>query len=273
MIFKPTELFDSHAHLNFTGFDSKIEDIMRNCYTQGVKAIYDMSTDLSNIEKSLGLSKRFPIIKSFVGIDPEIFIPGSEFFEDLEKDDVWFESIMEKLSTIIENNTDLIAGIGETGMDAYWLTQHKVDSEISRKSLKLQEKLFRLHLELAVKFKLPLSIHTRGAEIKCLNIMKNYNAVGVFHSFTGDYETAKKVLDQGLGLGINGIITFKNADELRRMYKKLIGSISENISPEFFYKKGFYFETDAPFLSPERGKQNESANIKVIYEKFIEFLK
>jgi TatD DNase family protein len=126
-----------------------------------------------------------------------------------------------------------------------------------------------MHLELGEESGLPLSVHSRAAEERCLEIVKTYPAArGIFHSFTGDYVTAKKILDAGWALGVNGIVTYKNAVVLREMYKNILGEISTDWSPGDFYSKGIYFETDAPFLTPLGSKsgRNEPANINKIYE-------
>lgn len=280
----PKTLFDSHSHVNFEGFDGKIEQIIEQMKQNGVEMALDMAANLEGSRKSLELSKKYQKIKSFVGIDPEVFVPGSDLFEGLDKDDSYFEENYEVIKKMAKDNPVEVFGIGETGIDHYWLTNNKDRDRVSdkdrimesdsNKSKDLQEKLFRMHLEIAKELKLPLSIHSRGAERLCLEIVKKYNCNGIFHSFTGDYETAKDILDAGWNLGINGIITFKNAQSLREMYKKLFGNIKD-FSPEDFYNKGIYFETDAPFLSPEgkRGEINTPAATRNIFEQFVQFLR
>lgn len=264
MKIKPN-LIDTHAHINSREFDKDIEKVIKDSVKSGVTEIWDVATDIESSIKSLVISSNYPNVKSFIGIDPENFIPGSEFFKGF-KDDIWFENQNFELKNLIEENHHKIIGLGETGIDNYWTK--KLDFEQQRKSLEQQEKMFRLHLELAENTGLPLTIHSRNAENLCIKICQNYNATGIFHSYTGDYETAKKIIDRGFGLGINGIITFRNAGDLRTVYRKILGKISSDWSVEDFYKKGVFFETDSPFLSPEgkRGEKNEPGNVAIIYD-------
>lgn len=274
-IFNTKSIFDSHAHLAYSSSE-EVLNITQNAKDSGLQYIFNMGIDLASSVKVIEQSKNSNnYLKAFVGIDPEVFEPNSEMFVGLENKEEWIKTQINSLIKLIEENKEIVLGIGETGMDYYHFEQNKEDHSTKETSKKLQKDLFIKHLELAQKFKLPLSIHSRWAEKECLEIVKDFNCVGIFHSYTGDYNTAKQILDYGWGLGVNGIVTFKNAVELREIYKKLIGKISTDNSPEDFYKKGIFFETDSPFLSPEgkRGQKNEPANVKLIFESFINYLK
>lgn len=269
----PTDLFDSHCHLNDKTYAVELDDVVTNAMDSGIKSLFDMSVDLDSVKRSLEISKKFKEVKSFIGLDPDVFIPGSEVFLGLDKKDIWFEEIEIFLQKLINENSSNIKGIGETGMDFYWIEKDDSLSEGEKRlSKQLQEKLFRVHLKLAKKNNVPLSIHTRAAEYECLNIIKNYNAVGIFHSFTGPVEVALEAIKFGWGIGINGIITFKNAEEMRVKMREIFRGIgitaTKTMNPCDFYKKGIYFETDSPYLSPQgkRGERNEPANIKEIFE-------
>jgi TatD DNase family protein len=279
MIYKHKTLFDSHCHLISNDFDNDRKEVIQRSNDNGVEVIYDISIDIESSKKSIQLAKEYSNnVFSFVGIDPEAFIYGSPFFIGLDKDDSWFEVQYLELKSLIENNREVIAGIGESGMDFYHNAESKKLGKISEsdesKSISLQRELFDIHLQLSRDYNLPLSIHSRYAEKECLGIIKNSDTKGIFHSFTGNYEIARQVLDAGWGLGVNGIATFKKATELREVYKKILGNISFGAEPEFFYEKGIYFETDSPFLSPEgkRGERNEPANTKILFEIFRAFM-
>lgn len=274
-------LFDSHAHINAKHFDLDREKIVKRALENGVKMILDMSTDLLNTSLSLDLSKTYRgTVFSFVGIDPEIFVPGSGFETLEEIDNDWFKEKKDILRAAIQNNREYIKGIGETGMDYYWIKEklknETISLEVYKKSKVNQKKLFLMHLELASEFNLPLSIHSRDAEEECINIVKDFpNVTGIFHSFAGNFDTAKNILDLGYGLGVNGIFTFKNAYERRGLYKKILGKISDDWNYSDFYQKGIFFETDCPFLAPEgkRGQRNEPSYVRGIYENFVGTLK
>lgn len=264
-------LFDSHAHLNsFTSLDNAAEPVSRS-KASGVEEIWDIGTDIESSKKSIELAKKYPEIKSFVGVDPELFVPGSSMFLGFESGLI--AENMEELRKLIEGNREHIFGIGETGVDNYWI--QKLDVESQKTSLNLQTELFSAHIELAKEYKLQMTIHSRNYEEDCLEILKRNNSgFTIFHSYTGSYETAKAILDAGYCLGVNGIITFKNASELKETYRKLLGNVPSGVGPKYFYDKGIFFETDAPFLSPEgkRGEQNEPSNVRAIFDAFVSML-
>jgi TatD DNase family protein len=277
-------LFDSHCHLNEDGYDDTRDQIIDTAISNGVELILDTSVNIKSAKKSLEIAKNRPNrIKSWVGMDPEIFVPGSELFEEgnLNISSKALSLLKKQLQDLIDENKKFIVGIGECGMDYYWLGHKIANKELnegkSEKSKDLQFGLFKMQLELASEKGLPLSIHSRGAEEECLDligIFPDQSITGIFHSYAGSYSIAKKILDLGFGLGVNGIITFPKAEDLRAVYSRLLGKVSRDWSPQDFYKKGIFFETDSPFLAPQskRGQRNEPGNIKEIYESFVEML-
>lgn len=283
MFFPDDNLFDSHCHLNDKSFYPDIEGVVSRSNDAGVSKIIDIGIDLESSRQAIGNAQKFPgIVYASVGLDPDLMIPNSELFVDDKKllnlnyydAEDFIEKEMIKVADLINQNRDYVVAIGESGMDAYWVnrTDKKFAEEQWKRVMSLQRIMFRKHLELSVETKLPLTIHSRACEEDCLRIVLDYpQARGVFHSYTGSYETAKKVLDAGWSLGVNGIITFKSAQELRAMYKKILGAISSDAQPADFYAKGIYFETDAPYLSPEgkRGERNEPAAVAKVWEKLL----
>jgi len=265
----PTKLFDSHCHL-----DSLDEDILINTIeeSKNLEKIISVSVNFNSIQKNLDILNKFPQkVKVYAGVDPEIYIHGSILFNNFS---ILPEIIGENLNNIVVKNIEKITGIGETGLDFYWLATNKsISQQEMNKSKKFQVELFEIQIALAKNLKLPLSIHSRGAEKDVFKILKKSGAKGIFHSYTGDFQTAKKILDNGFGLGINGIITFPKAAELRDTYKKLLKGKNLNV-PEDFFKNGIFFETDSPFLSPQekRGKINTPANTEIIFKEFLKII-
>ncbi len=263
MFFKTEEniLFDSHAHINSKDYDSDIQEVISRAENAGVLKVIDIAVDLDSSKKSVELSKRFQgKVFSIVGIDPDIILPISE----LHNPDLKVEAVFNELSTLIESNSEFIIGIGESGVDNYWLKQSDLSVSEQEALIRKQIELLDVHVELAKKFDLPLSIHSRGYEQELISYLKGKGVRGVFHSFTGTYETAKDILNNDFGLGVNGIITFKSAESLREIYRRVLGrKINEPID---LYSKNVYLETDSPFLSPDRGERNEPANIAKIFE-------
>jgi TatD DNase family protein len=134
-----------------------------------------------------------------------------------------------------------VIAIGETGLDYFRL----------QGDLTWQRERFRNHIRAAKQAHLPLVIHTRAASADTLRIMREEGASscgGVMHCFTEDWETASAALDMGFYISFSGIVTFKSAQSLREVAKKLP-------------LDRILIETDAPYLAPVpyRGKRNEPA--------------
>jgi len=266
-------LFDSHCHLNAEQYDNDRDEVVERARKAGLKAIIDIGIDIKSSKKVIENSKKYEIVYASVGIDPENLIPGSDLFDqslfDLSAEDFakWLEGKFEELKKLAEYEKVIM--IGETGMDNYWLTKSdELDQETKERSLKRQEQLFRMHCKLAKNVNKPLTIHSRNAIEKCLQILQEEKVspeMVVFHSLTPDigdteekfFSKVNKIINYRYYIGINGIITFKNADLIRSVYKKVFG---------VYGKRNFLLETDGPFLSPEpyRGKRNEPKNISNI---------
>jgi TatD DNase family protein len=144
--------------------------------------------------------------------------------------------------------------IGEIGIDLYW----------SREFEELQNMVFSFQLDLAVKYDLPVVIHTRNSFEQAVNVIEEKNnplIKGVFHCFGGSLKQAEKAIELGFMLGIGGIITYKNSG---------LQQVVEMVGLEHLV-----LETDAPFLPPVpyRGQRNESAYIPVIAQRIAEIKK
>lgn len=286
-----TQLFDSHCHLNEVRYDDDRDAVIERVNAAGVSHVLDIGVNVASSHKAVENAKQYPgKVFAVIGIDPEVLTPGNDLYlanlieeQPGKIDSGLIESGlirgMGEVRDILTTDREHIAAIGETGMDNYWIKKLLDDGKLSAEEhtelLALQAKLFRMHLELAVESRLPLSIHSRGAEQQCLEIVREFwQTKGIFHSYTGSYEIAKGILDAGWGLGVNGIITYKNSQDLKEMYRRLLGKVSRDWSPQDFYERGIYFETDGPYLAPEprRGERSEPADVKVIYESFIQTL-
>lgn len=140
-------------------------------------------------------------------------------------------------------NTPEVMAIGETGLDYYYVTDEN--------SRAIQRQRFITHIQVAKKLRKPLIIHCRNASHDIIEILQAERAdeiCGIMHCFSENWQTATKVLDLGFHLGFSGILTFKNAEELREIARK---------TPE----NRILLETDSPYLAPVpfRGKSNEPA--------------
>ena len=145
-----------------------------------------------------------------------------------------------------------IIAIGETGLDYFY----------NKGDLEWQRERFRVHIRAAIATGKPLIIHTREAEADTLAIMREEGADkigGVLHCFTGSLEMAQQCLDLGFYISFSGIVTFKNADDLREIARMV---------PE----DRMLIETDAPYLTqvPQRGRPNHPALVKHVAEHIAE---
>lgn len=240
-------IFDSHCHPQFPQYDKDREEMIARAEGAGVSMIC-VGTDLEMSQKAIELAEKHDTIWASVGLHP------NDFAELFEGDKI----SPQKADTFVHlvNNKKVVA-VGEIGLDYY----RTPDKEHQKK----QKEIFEFFINLAYQNQKPLIIHGRDSQagsgghahgdiIEILNSAKNILYGGVAHSFTGSIDEAKKYLDLGFYLGLNGIITFA------RQYDETIKYIPlENI----------LIETDAPYLTPEpyRGKRNEPAFIIEVTKK------
>lgn len=227
-------LIDSHCHLTLEPLYSNIKNVLKNCNNNKISSLLTISTNLETSKNSIKLADLYDNIYCTIGIHPT---SNENEFDNFDK-----------ISSLPINKK--IIGIGETGLDFYKNFNHS----------KSQIKIFEKHIELARKLKLPVVVHTRDAEIETLKIIKknieNYSTKFLIHCFTGSLDFSRKLIDLGCFLSFSGIITFKNANQLRNVVK-------------YTPMDQMLIETDSPFLAPEpyRGKINEPSMIKYIAER------
>ncbi len=145
-------------------------------------------------------------------------------------------------------NHPKVVAIGETGLDYYYADETKA----------LQQSCFEQQIALAVEVDKPLIVHTRDAREDTIAMLKQGKADtvgGVLHCFTENWEMAKTAIDLGFYISVSGIVTFKNASELRNVIRKVP-------------KDRLLVETDAPYLAPvpHRGQENQPAYVRDVAE-------
>ncbi len=258
-------LFDSHCHLTWFP-DDQLQEIVNDSLKAGVNKIIDIAVDLGSSKKTVENSQRFPgVVFPTAGIDPEIVIPGSDLFKkDLTLEKI--EELLEELQNFVEENRRDLIMIGECGLDYYWIYKSNLSDEEIQTSMDLQKIIFARQIQMAEDYELPLSIHHRDSLDDCLTLLKGKNVNAIFHSFTGEAKDLEQVLSSGYSVGINGIITYKSAENIRQAVKEYISDI--NPAPQNIYEKFIFLETDAPFLIPRgaKNKNNIPANISLIWE-------
>jgi TatD DNase family protein len=221
-------IIDTHAHLDFPDFKDDINDVIKRAGEVGIEYIINVGTSLHTSIKSIELSKKYEKIYASIGIHPNA--------TSTVTDDDW-----SRLEALIKQ--DKVVAIGETGLD-YYRDRSKHED---------QKRLFRQHIDLAVKHDLPVIIHNREASDDCLEIVRDYNGrlKGVIHCFAGSKEDAKEFLALGFHISFAGPVTYPKADNLRDALK---------VVPI----ERLLLETDCPFLAPQqkRGKRNEPSYLQ-----------
>ena len=220
-------LIDTHSHLDFPEFDNDRDEVIRRAENEGVGYIINVGSSLEGSEKSLQLARSYGCIYAAIGIHPH---EAGNF--DIK--------VLDTMKVMAEN--DKVVAIGEIGLD-YYRNLAKVEN---------QKYLFQSLVNLAKELNLPMVIHSRQAESDVLDILKPVLPHKiVVHCFSGDEDFLKFCLDLGFFVSFTCNITYKKAENLRKVVK---------LVP----LERLLLETDAPFLPPEgfRGKRNEPFYVK-----------
>ncbi len=226
-------LIDNHCHI----YPSEVKNanaIIESCKKENIYMILNGICKKSNLE-IIELSKKYDNVFASIGYDHSVVNKITD--EDIDL-----------LEEQIKNND--ITAIGEIGLDYYWVKNNK----------NKQKDLFKKMLNLAEKYKLPVIVHARDAEEDVYDILKGYKLKGLMHCYQGSTSLAKKFINLGYYIGIDGPITYKD-NKLKDLVKE-IGI--ENI----------LIETDSPYLSPnpKRGEKNTSLNLIYIAKEISKIL-
>lgn len=221
------EWIDMHCHLD--KLEEGVEPALQKAFSNGVTRVVTIGTEPADHPVVLSIAQKYyPKVYCTLGVHPH---EGQIYTEEAGK--------------FIEHNLHhpYVIAVGEIGLDYYY----KMSPQ------KEQLDAFEAQLEIAKKAKLPVEIHTRDAEADTVAMLKKFkgDVKGIIHCFTGTSWLAKECLDLGFNISISGVVTFKNADDLRNTVK--------NIVP----LDRLHVETDAPFLAPvpHRGKTNTPAYV------------
>jgi len=228
-------LVDSHCHLDrvdlapYGGDFSKLMDATREA---GVSHLLCVSIDLESYPAMLALVEKYPDISVSVGVHPN----------DHDRREPRVDELVEWAA-----HPKNVA-IGETGLD-YFRTEGDLDWQRDR---------FRTHIRAAREAAKPLIIHTRDARDDTIRILREegaQNVGGVMHCFTETWEMAQAALDMDFYISFSGIVTFKNAEQLR--------AVAQRVPDD-----RILIETDSPYLAPVpfRGKPNEPRYVAQVAE-------
>jgi TatD DNase family protein len=223
-----------------TDYDkNKLDELLNNH-----EYIFQSGVSAKNLLSSVHLFAHNPKVKYLLGSHPDMVKEGFDLKEYLLEIDLITslykgESKANSESKISKVLQERLVGIGEIGLDYYWVNEEKYQ--------KIQQTLFESQIQLALKLNLPIQIHTREAFEDTISIIHNFPQIhGRFaiHCFTGNIENLRQVLDLGGKVGYGGILTFgQNAEYLRETVR-------------YCPNENFLLETDLPFLAPKphRGK-------------------
>ena len=226
-------LVDSHCHLNFPELSENIQSLRLNMLEAQVGHALCVSVTLDKFPEVLELAERFENFYASVGVHPD--------YEDIE------EPTVEELVRLAQHPK--IVAIGVTGLDYFRLTG----------DLEWQRERFRTHIRAAIQCAKPLIIHTRSAAEDTLRIMQEEGAKqvgGVMHCFTESLEVALAAIEMGFYISFSGIVTFKNATQLKLVAQAI--PLDKML-----------VETDSPYLAPMpfRGKTNQPAYVKYVAQE------
>ncbi|MEZ0361064.1 MAG: YchF/TatD family DNA exonuclease [Hydrogenobacter sp.] len=214
-------MIDTHCHLDLL----KEEDLKESLKDTSIEYLITIGYDRKTIENAIKLAEENRHVFCAIGFHPH------EADKIGDEDLLWLKDVAKKHLKV--------RALGEIGLDFY--------KDYSDR--KKQEDIFRKQIGIAIELGLPLVIHSRNAEDKTIEVLKEekaYEVGGVMHCFTGSYEFMRKCVDLGFYISYSGIITYKNAETLREVVKRTPTA-------------RILLETDSPFLTPQpaRGKPNK----------------
>ena len=219
-------LIDTHAHLDDDKFQDDLPAVLERARAAGVQRIITIATTAPSSARSIELATRHPELAATVGIQPNHVAEAGPTAWD----------------AVVRLAADpAVVGIGETGLDRYW----------DYTPFPQQEDYFARHLDLARTHEKAMVIHCRQAEADVVRMLRaDFDRHGpvraVMHSFTGDLATAQACLAMGLYISFAGMVTYKNAQDLRDVARQIPAD-------------RLLVETDSPYLAPVpvRGRRNE----------------
>jgi TatD DNase family protein len=249
-------LIDTHAHVNFSAYKDDADAVIKRALDKGIFFI-NVGSQYSTSRRALEYAQKYPgKMWAAVGTHP-VHLQKSSF---VYKDDD--ELAEEEIKTIGEEvdfaayrklakNKEVVA-IGEVGLDYHHFSEGDNIEEAKEK----QKKIFSGFIDLANDLEKPLIVHCWDAYDDLFAILKNQpiKKTGVIHSFVGGYKTAKKFIELGFFIGLNGVVTY--ADDFNRLLREVP-------------LQKMLIETDCPYLTPvpKKGERNEPLYVKYVAEK------
>jgi len=228
---------DTHAHLFYPNFEEDLDEVISRAKENKIDYILVPATDIKTAEQVISLTEKYEMVYGAVGVHPHD-----------TKD--WDSSFIPKIEELAKHKK--IVAIGEIGLDYYY--------DFSPKEKQIEA--FKSQIDLALKLDLPIIVHNRDSDEDVMEIIRSYCGAGLkaqFHCFNGSLDDAMELVGMNFMISFTGNITFKKADNLRK--------ILQHIPPE-----NLLLETDSPFMTPvpHRGKRNEPYYVKYVAEQIAE---
>ena len=226
-------LVDSHCHVDLPELAGNLNQILDSMQQADVGCAVCIGVTLEDFPRILSIAETCPQIFATLGVHPENTGVAEPSVEELVK-----------LAA-----HPRVVGIGETGLDYYW---HKDAPEWQRER-------FRTHIRAARMATKPLVVHNREATADTLRVLREEGAGdvgGILHCFTESWDVAQVALDLGFYISISGIVTFKNAQQVKDVARRVP-------------LDRLLVETDAPYLAPVpfRGKINQPSYVRKVAEE------
>lgn len=228
-------LIDTHCHIQTPEFSSDLDEVLTRAEAAGVGSLIVVggAGELSTNDDAIALAAKHPHLYATVGMHPH------------DAKDV-SEAVMARLERLAGH--EKVVAIGETGLDFYY--EHS--------PRRVQMEMFGRFVDLALATDLPIVVHNRDADREVADTIRGRGQGrlrGVIHCFTSDHDAARAFLDLGFYLSFSGILTFRNAEQLRAV-------------AAWVPLERTLIETDSPYLAPvpRRGRRNEPAYVRFVAE-------
>lgn len=236
------QFYDSHAHLDYPDFAEDLPQVIERAQAAGIRKVIAVGTDFESSQRVVELSKRFPSVYAAVGWHPTHVSAAPP-------------DVRPGLLELARQPK--VVAIGETGLDYHHLPSRKdgLTAQDDERYKSKQREVFRQQLQVAADLGLNCIIHQRESFDDTLKQMAEFagQVRGVFHCFSENVGSLRRVLELGSFVSFTGIVTFKNAEGVR---ETLAAAPMDR----------FMLETDCPFLAPVpyRGKRCEPAHVRDI---------
>lgn len=238
-------LIDTHSHIYEPEFDSDREQALQRCIEHDVQMLLLPAIDGESYERMFDLARQHPqMVRPMMGLHPTSVNENPHWQRDLAQVEAFLQQPPQ--------GVDRFWGVGEIGLDFYWSKEYKEE----------QIAAFEAQVEMAIKYDLPIVVHTRDAWAEMCEVMEKFagrGVRGVFHAFSDDVDSYQKLKKCGDFLfGVGGVVTFKKS-KLAEVVKQM--DLTDII-----------LETDCPYLTPvpHRGERNESSYVRFICAKVAE---